>query len=149
MYHHLLGDFNINADKWRQLGGEGAYYQCLVDDLYSRIISKGITQTVTKKTRHYSVQRDSRLDLHFTSSPDLVGCTRVSNSTSSDHCGIIITRKTSGFKNPNQMRGRSLSKVVWGVARNHFWLMDMRHLFRINDANEVCNRLTSAINLHG
>ena len=49
---HLMGDFNLDRKKWCQVGGTpNPEVQDCVDDLYVRIMSRNVTQTVTDLTR--------------------------------------------------------------------------------------------------
>ena len=46
---HLVSDMNLDTQKWRQLGGPGSQFQPLVNELYNRILSRNVVQTVNKE----------------------------------------------------------------------------------------------------
>ena len=67
---HVLGDFNLDRQKWKQLGNTpNPEVQGCVDELFDKIMSKGVSQTVTESTRVGNTGGGlsfSTLDLHFT-----------------------------------------------------------------------------------
>ena len=143
---HLLGDFNLDVLKWKQLEKGGSQYQKLVDKLYSRILSRGVTKTVNKPTRHRG-QFSSILDLHFTNDLEKTGITSICNDTQSDYNGIMVVRKGEGGKTPNVIRARSLKKINWNIARNQLYCMPLGHILHIQDVDEYVNQLTAAVQI--
>ena len=113
---HVLGDVNLDRQRWAQLGFEpNPKVAKLVDMLYDRILSLGVVQTVNETTRIGAGRGQivhSTLDLHFTNNPEKIKKVISEMLTSSDHCYIEFQR--SGVKDyvvPNYTRRRQWKKI--------------------------------------
>ena len=142
--YHMLTDMNLDQNKWKQRGGQGSQYQCMVDDLYNKIMIHGATQTVNKTTRHRGTL-GSILDLHFTNNLQKLASTSIINDIQSDHSGILIQRKGCGIKGINVVKARSINKINWSIAKSQLYLMKLGHILHIQDPDECTARLTAAV----
>ena len=58
------------------------------------------------------------------------------NDVQSDHCGLLIQRKSCAPRGNNVVRKRAFSKINWGICKNQLYLMGPGNLLSINDPDE-------------
>ena len=122
---HLIGDWNLNVQKWIQNGNQrpGWKFQQLVDDLHDKCINHGFVRNVDQITR-ISGKLKSILDFNLSNRPDMVGKMQITSDTKSDHMTLTLTRSKPDQVPPPVIEGRSWSKVDWAelkreVEENH------------------------------
>ena len=153
---HLLGDLNLDTKRWPQLGSmkKGWKWTWFVDKLYEHLINgagmnlsetDGVTWTSGCGTK------SSCLDIHFCNKPDKVHKVSTSNEFTKDHQTLIVVRAEN-----DQAGSQSCTKRKWSHV-DYVWCTEFydeflktkvaEELLRIQDADEVANRLTCALNV--
>ena len=71
---HLLGDLNLNHCNWRDsalpASTQTVRFRPLINDLFSNILTQGVSQCVVGPTRYWSGQAPSGLDHYYTNKPE-------------------------------------------------------------------------------
>ena len=150
---HVMGDFNMDTNKWRQLGNKhDPKVQPCVDLLYEKILSSGVVQTIHEDTRTGSSGSrvvSSCLDLHFTNEPEKISSVLVEPSPS-DHCYIQFNRSgKKEFTAPRFTRRRQWAKIDWKLAGEQFANLrqngDLDVIYRTRDVDQVVDFTTKVI----
>ena len=150
---HVMGDFNMDTNKWRQLGNKhDPKVQPCVDLLYEKIFSSGVVQTIHEDTRTGSSAGrviSSCLDLHFTNEPEKISSVLVEPSPS-DHCYIQFNRSgKKEFTAPRFTRRRQWGRIDWKLAGEQFATLrqngDLDVIYRTRDVDQVVDFTTKVI----
>ena len=151
---HVMGDCNMDTNKWRQLGNKhDPKVQPCVDLLYEKIFASGVVQTIQEDTRHGSSAgkvTSSCLDLHFTNRPEKITSVLVEQLSDSDHCYIQINRAgKKQFTAPLFTRRRQWGRIDWNLANQQMAEMrqngDFQSIYRTRDVDQVVEVTTKAI----
>ena len=151
---HMMGDFNLNTQKWPQLGSKDRKWPHipLVNEMFEKLINgagmsltepDGITWANTDGTRA------SILDLHFTNDPRKVKSVTTSPEYEGDHQSLVMVRAEADQLGSATATKRPWNKVdyIW-VEENYkeWWAGNvLRELSAIQDPEEVAQRFTCAL----
>ena len=148
----VIGDMNINFNKWKQNGytGRSWIWQPLVDDMYDKLINvHDFSQHVTDITRR-SGKLESCLDLLLTNRPRHIGSVQLTNDTKSDHSTLTVTRKIADQSAAETMERRPWSKVDYNWLNwiiEKYWIPTLEWMRRIRDVNLLYNHFTAWMNV--
>ena len=99
---YCMGDVNLDFMTWTKTNlnpdHKSAKLRPLINELFDRIISRGVKQCVTNPTRSWPGQPDSGLDHFYTNAPSKISPVQVSFEGSSDHRVIHTVRFTNNLK---------------------------------------------------
>ena len=152
---HVMGDMNLNTEKWAQLGCRNTSwpYTKMVDELYDKLINgAGFTLSETEGPTWISIDgsRSSVLDLHLCNDSSKVKSVTTTKEYLGDHHTLIMTRSETDVMGNQQCTKRPWSKVdyIWVYCTYAvFWEENVaRELFRLEDPDEVADRLTCILN---
>ena len=152
---HLMGDLNLNKDKWPQLGcrSNNWPYVKMVDELYDKLINgAGFTLSETEGPTWISIDgsKSSTLDLHLCNDPSKVKSVTTTKEFLGDHHTLIMTRSETDVLGNQQCTKRPWSKVdyIWVYCTYAvYWQENVaRELFNIQDPDEVAERITCILN---
>ena len=153
---HTLGDMNLNHLNWtdESLPHSNQSYRLreLISALFSKILSKGVTQCVRVATRHWPGQPSTGLDHYYTNRVDKISPVQTQHHGGSDHQLIFAVRYSRSLKtSPRYIRKRSfknfnpqefiseIQKVSW---------LDVYLCDNVNQAVELMsNKITSILDI--
>ena len=151
---HLLGDMNLNTEKWAQLGSRNnGPYQKMVDELYEQLINgAGFSLSETSGPTWISTDgsKSSILDIHLCNDQSKVKSVTTSKEYKGDHHTLILTRSETDVVGSTKCTKRKWSKVdyIWVLATYAtFWQSNVeRELLEIMDPDIVAEKFTSILN---
>ena len=145
----------LNKDKWPQLGcrSNNWPYVKMVDELYEKLINgAGFTLSETEGPTWISIDgsKSSVLDIHLCNDSSKVKSVTTTKEYLGDHHTLIMTRSETDVMGNQQCTKRPWSKVdyIWVYCTYAvFWEENVaRELFRLEDPDEVADRLTCILN---
>ena len=99
---YCMGDVNLDFMTWTKTdldpNHKSVKLKQLTDELFNRIISRGVKQCVTGPTRSWPGQADSGLDHFYTSAPNKISPVQISFEGASDHRVIHTVRFSNSIK---------------------------------------------------
>ena len=109
---HTVGDMNLNHCNWTDesipSSNQTHRLRDLIFSLFSKIISKGVTQCVRGPTRHWPGQPSTGLDHYYTNRMDKISPVQTQHRGGSDHMLIFAIRYSISIKtSPRYIRKRS------------------------------------------
>ena len=155
---HLVGDLNLDKKRWPQLGSlkKSWKYSWFTEEMYRTIINgAGMILSDIPGTTWTSKDgsRSSCLDLHFCNKPEKTKSVKISHELEgADHDTMIVERSDKDVAGDFGCTKRKWGQVdyVWCVESYATFLAHKvnTELLRIQDPEEVANRLTCILNVH-
>ena len=99
---HTLGDMNLNHLNWTEASlphsNQSYRLRGLIAALFSKILSKGVSQCVRVATRHWPGQPSTGLDHYYTNRVDKISPVQTLHQGGSDHQLIFAVRYSRSLK---------------------------------------------------
>ena len=152
---HLMGDLNLNTEKWPQLGcrSKNWPYKKMVDALYDKLINgAGFTLSETEGPTWISIDgsKSSVLDLHLCNDSSKVKSVTTTKEFLGDHHTLIMTRSETDVAGNQKCTKRPWSKVdyIWVYCTYAvYWQENVaRELLVIQDPDVVAEKITAILN---
>ena len=172
---HVMGDFNCDRAKWRQLieeqeedeGYESETemsgkkkkrlppkLQSLIDHLYEEIFNVSETVQLQTKMSFFRQKggqlKSSVLDLFFTNRPGKISDIHLSGIMDSDHKMIVASRRTADkIPQPSVVKKRSWSKLDWDKFNKAYSESGAEQwILDIEDTDKAATLLDAAVRVH-
>ena len=146
----VMMDANLDFLKWSESNlpatDQTARLKPLIEQLFSRIFTLGVSQLVTTATRAWPGQRESGLDHLYSNKPDKLSPVEAEFTGMSDHKIIRVTRFSKSFKrNVRYVRKRSYKnfnpvEFYRAVQELSWW-----DIYTSEDANTAGTLLTNKL----
>ena len=147
----IMMDANLDFLKWTRpdlpASDHTVRLKPLVEQLFSRIFTLGVTQLVTTATRSWPGQTDSGLDHIYSNKPDKLSQVEAEFTGMSDHKIIKVSRFTKNFKrSARYVRKRSFKNFNPADFSRAIQELSWWEIYESEDPNEAACLLTNKIN---
>ena len=150
---HMLGDMNLNTEKWVQLGCRNpGPYQKMVDLLYEKAINgAGFVLSETEGPTWISTDgsKSSHLDIHLCNDPSKLKSVTTTKEFKGDHHALIMVRSETDTAGNMKCTKRKWSKVdyIWVFCTYYvFWSQNVHEeLLNIHDPDVVAEKFTAIL----
>ena len=153
---HLLGDLNLDTMRWPQLGSlkKGWEWTWFVNLLYEKLINGAgmvLSEPGGPTWSNKDGSRSSCIDIHLSNRPAKVKSVTISQEFFKDHATLVLERAEADVLGDATVTKRKWSEVDLVWMRSAFWEYwywgTTRELCRLEDPDEICDRLTAILNV--
>ena len=147
----IMMDANLDFLKWTRLDLPASDHTVrlkpLIEQLFSRIFTLGVTQLVTTATRSWPGQADSGLDHIYSNKPDKLSQVEAEFTGMSDHKIIKVSRFTKACqRSARYVRKRSYKNFDPAIFCRAIQELSWWDIYESEDPNEAAYLLTNKIN---